>query len=31
MVVVKRQTLTAAEHEIVRGVQQGLTNKEIAT
>jgi DNA-binding NarL/FixJ family response regulator len=29
--VVRRETLTAREHEIVRGVQQGLTNKEIAT
>jgi DNA-binding NarL/FixJ family response regulator len=29
--VVRRQTLTAREHEIVRRVQQGLTNKEIAT
>ncbi len=29
--VMGQQTLTAREHEIVRGVQQGLTNKEIAT
>jgi DNA-binding NarL/FixJ family response regulator len=29
--VVRREALTAREHEIVRGVQQGLTNKEIAT
>ena len=29
--VVGRETLTAREHEIVRGVQQGLTNKQIAT
>ena len=29
--VVRRETLTAREHDIVRGVQQGLTNKEIAT
>jgi DNA-binding NarL/FixJ family response regulator len=28
---VRRGTLTAREHDIVRGVQQGLTNKEIAT
>jgi DNA-binding NarL/FixJ family response regulator len=28
---VRRGILTAREHEIVRGVQQGLTNKEIAT
>jgi DNA-binding NarL/FixJ family response regulator len=29
--VMRRGILTAREHEIVRGVQQGLTNKEIAT
>jgi DNA-binding NarL/FixJ family response regulator len=29
--VVGRETLTAREHEIVRGVRQGLTNKQIAT
>jgi DNA-binding NarL/FixJ family response regulator len=28
--VLRPETLTAREHEIVRGVQQGLTNKEIA-
>jgi DNA-binding NarL/FixJ family response regulator len=28
--LVRREILTAREHEIVRGVQQGLTNKEIA-
>ena len=27
----RREILTAREHEIVRGVQQGLTNKEIGT
>jgi two-component system nitrate/nitrite response regulator NarL len=29
--VMRRETLTAREHDIIRGVQQGLTNKEIAT
>ena len=28
---VRREPLTAREHEIIRGVQQGLMNKEIAT